>query len=405
MRWLFYNPHDDAEARCHASLLDRIDAWWDAFSAKTADLKALFSRKSEWDLPEWMEDWLGAIDPRLMWEYGRAIQGDGHRLVITPETEKGLRPLCASILERAPRLEGWEFYPYRLAEGVDDAQATVEARTGGDLKGVSVEVKTGKHHRVDLTYRSPRTTGDADQQAFNDAFVATETLLGEECLDKWVGAIEARPVARAGFLAGRLKRGKPVNLIPLTRLQETVGSLIGGLRDQLPNQPCHRWVADAEWTAWELTPTQDDDYPQQSDLFVARSPLSTMWTAAHNGGLFYSERFSRCNETFCYVKLDGSEGLEEMRFADKAKIEDALDAALRPDGLGCSIGGGTGLRYSYIDLALTDLFRGVDVVRRVLRAGNMQRRSWIEFFDADMVDEWVGIYDDSPPPPRDDDTS
>ncbi len=50
------------------------------------------------------------------------------------------------------------------------------------------------------------------------------------------------------------------------------------------------------------------------------------------------------------------------KFADKSEIEDALDAVLRPQKFGCHIGGGTGLRYSYIDLALTDVNRGVDAI-------------------------------------------
>jgi hypothetical protein len=99
------------------------------------------------------------------------------------------------------------------------------------------------------------------------------------------------------------------------------------------------------------------------------------------------------------VKIDGSEGLDEEEFADKAEIEDALDEVLKPDGLGCQIGGGTGVRYSYVDLALVDLPRGIEAVRKRLQQGNLTKRSWIQFFDAGLAAEWIGIYDDSPPPP------
>jgi hypothetical protein len=129
--------------------------------------------------------------------------------------------------------------------------------------------------------------------------------------------------------------------------------------------------------------------------------IAPLWTAAHGGGLFCSERFSRCGETFCYVKLDGSQVLAEERVADKSKIEDALDAALKPSKLGCSIGGGTGLRYSYIDLALTDVDKGIERIRHALQAAQVPNRSWIQFFDTDLAAEWVGIYDDCPPPPLD----
>jgi hypothetical protein len=114
---------------------------------------------------------------------------------------------------------------------------------------------------------------------------------------------------------------------------------------------------------------------------------------------FYSDRFSRCKETFAYVKIDGSNGLGGSRVSDRAGIEDALDTELASDKLGIHIGGGTGLMYSYIDLALTDLDRGVERARKVLRKLKVPERSWVLFFDADLAAEWVGVYPETPPPP------
>jgi hypothetical protein len=124
-----------------------------------------------------------------------------------------------------------------------------------------------------------------------------------------------------------------------------------------------------------------------------------MWTTAHTGGLFFSERFTRCGETFCYLKIDGAEGLEGSAFEGKDEIEEALDALLGAAKLGCTIGGGSGLRYSYIDLALADLGPGIQAIRKVLRAAKIPKRTWIQFYDSDLGAEWVGIYDDTPPPP------
>jgi hypothetical protein len=398
MRWIYYNRNSAAEAAEHERLLADIDAFWQALAAKTNDLSALFSRQKEWDLPAWMQQHLEPINSRLPWEFGPAVAGSGHRLVITPEAERGLRPLVATMIERAPRLPGWEFYPHRLAESAEMAQQMVDVRSGGSLEGVEVEARIGEQHLVDLVFRGPKTRDAEDQQAFNDAIVATETLLGEECLDKWIGAIEVAPL-RNGLLRGLLSRGKSAGSIPLDRLKERVDALVSSLREQLPPKPFHRRIDEVEWAVFQLQPEERDDYPDQSDMFVGKSADQSLWIATHCGRPFSSERFSRCGETFCYVKLDGSEGLEGSKFQDKSEIEDALDAVLKPAGLGCHIGGGTGLRYSYIDLALTDRDRGLETVRKVLREGKLPRRSWILFFDADLVDEWIGIHDDTPPPP------
>jgi len=59
----------------------------------------------------------------------------------------------------------------------------------------------------------------------------------------------------------------------------------------------------------------------------------------------------------------------------------------------------TGLKYSYVDLALVDVERGIEVVKKVLQDGNIPKRTWILFFDADLQSRWIGIWEGAPPPP------
>lgn len=97
--------------------------------------------------------------------------------------------------------------------------------------------------------------------------------------------------------------------------------------------------------------------------------------------------------------MDGSKGLTPEGFADKAEIEDSLDQALRRENLGAVVGGGTGRRYSYVDLALVDVPRAIPVVRTALQSGKMPKRTWLQFFDSELAREWVGISADSPERP------
>ena len=162
---------------------DLIANWWTEFSKQAPHLDGLFQGKEEWDLPEWMQQNLAAIHSHLMWEFGPARCGPGHRLVITAESRKELRPLVREILRRAPQLEGWEFYGYRLAEDIDQAAATVEGRVGGEIGSLKVLVQLGDFNRVDLRFLG--FPPEADEQQNNSvAFVASETLLGEEVLDR-----------------------------------------------------------------------------------------------------------------------------------------------------------------------------------------------------------------------------
>lgn len=394
MRWRFLNPRSPADAEFRRQMLARIDAWWSEFAANSDRLARLFSREEQWDLPAWMQEHLGDVDGRLCWEYGPAVRGEGHRLVITPESHRELRPLTATIVERAPRLPGWEFYSYRLPESAESAQMMVDARTGGDLTGVEVQAALGEHRLVDLKFLSPGASGPDDEQALNNALVATETLLGEENLDHHVGVIAVDRL-KSGFF-----RKKP-STIPLDRLYDTVRSLISASRDQLPDRPHYAWATAEEisWYAVQMQPQEADDYPRFEDQFTAITPVQELWVATRCGRPFCSERFSRCGELFCCLKLDGAEGLEGSEFDDREAIENAINAALIPRKLGCTIGGGTGMRYSYIELALAQPDQALAALRERLQAGRLPQRSWVLFHDADLCGEWVGVYDETPAPP------
>jgi hypothetical protein len=389
MRWLFSDPDDRTEAAVRKRVLARIKDWWTAFEDKAPALSELFRGKKQWDLPGWMADNLQAIDPNLCWEFGPAVRTAGHRLVITPESRHHLRLLVRTILDRAPDLAGWEFYPYRLAEDLEQAENTVAGRTAGTLDGVTAELQIGEGHRIDLLFRSPVTKGEDDREAMNVAFVAAESLLGERALDRWVGAMQVAPPARG--LKGRA--------ISLARLKDTFDALVDSIRDRLPDRPFAGWALEGQWNLIKLQPDEADDYPGRADLFVATTCDVELWKSAHHPAPFYSQRFSRHKETFAYVKVDGSHFRRGSEAADRGVIEDALDAELAQGGLGVHIGGGTGLKYSYIDLALTDLDRGVERTRQALRKLRVPERSWVLFFDADLSAEWVGVYPETPPPP------
>jgi hypothetical protein len=404
MRWRIIDPANTREAAEREAVIRKIDAWWKAFQAKTGDLSAFFAGKAKWDLADWMHRHFSAIHPNMMWEFGPAVQGSGQRLVITPESAHHLRPLAHAIRKRAPAINGWEFYEYRLPESLESTRFTVQGRVGCDPSDFKVKVSRGMQHRIDLEFTSPSLAAADQEQGSHAAFIAAETLLGEYVLNEWIGGISFTP-GKTGGLKGMFG-GKAMPLphfLELDRLKDTVESVKGSIIDQLPPQPHYEWVNDdnpnVNWSVWKLKPEQADEYAEQRDLLVGRSVNPEMWKTAHTGELFSSKRFSRCGETFCYVKIDGAEGLGDGGFADKAEIEDALDAALRSDKLGCHIGGGTGIRYSYVDLALVDVMKGIEVVRRCLRAGNAPQRSWVQFFDSDWGAEWVGVYKDTPAPP------
>ena len=388
MRWLFPDMNDAEEAAQVRQAMQAIENWWQAFGEKAGGFDKLLRRSA--DLTQFMEETLQAIHPSLMWEFGPAVHTKGHRLVITPETERWLRPLVRTILHRAPKIEGWEFYPYRLPEDVEQTALAVKGRVGLNIDGATVDASVAPGRKIDLFYSFPKLSRKSDEERMQAAFVTTEVLLGEQVLDTWIGVI-ALQEGEAG------SGSKP---LPLAQAQAAVSTLIQAIYDQLPTTRSQHIGGGENWSTIKLDPPEEvEDYPGRSDLVVASTHDVELFQGIHGGFPFSSACHSKAREIFCYLKLDAQQVPKDDVLAFRGLFENALNQALLQANFGGCIGAGTGLRYSYIDLALTDLARGVPLVRDTIAKLQAPQRSWLLFHDDDLAAEWVGIYPNTPPPP------
>ncbi len=387
MRWKFFIPGErpDEDAR-RAMVSTQIDAWWEAFAAKAEDLDRMFNGHGEWDLVAWMEQTLQRVDARLMWEFGPGGSG-GHRLAITPEADHHLRPLVDEILARAPTLPGWSFFAHRRAESVEQMTLAIKNRTGAEPAFSGVGLTVGECNRIDLSFQFlPSFLDQQRDLARTQAFLAAESLLGEDLSTDWVGVLDAVAEVAQPLPPGALRRA----FIMLGAEQ----------RSRIPAQPFLDRLESLAWTEIDLNPKKQEDYLHRYDLGAAVTCAPDLWRNAHSSQLFWSGRFSRSGEMFCYLKIDRGGPLRRSAVGKRIKLEDALNQALRPGRLGCVIGGGSGRRYNYIDLALLDVRSAAEAIRHVLQRGGLKtRRAWLLFFDDALAAEWIGMWPESPVPP------
>lgn len=400
MRWIFCDDPDE-RARREATLA-RMDAFWRGFSERTEDFAAVFRQESDFDLVQWMQEHLGAVDRRIMWEFGPALSGRGHRLVVTTEGAHELRPMVDALVARAPALGDWEVYGYRMPDPPELALQGVQARTGVDMSDAKVSVGIGEERTIELRVCSPKMSFGANDAVWNGGLVAIESLVGEETLDRWIGAIDVAPMPKPVKRWGIFRAQEPVDdtLVPLGELRARVDGLVEQLKAERAAAPFAALDPEAaEWTMLQLAPEEAPDYPGQADLAVVRTCALDLWKASHGPGLFFDERFSAHGESFAFLKIDQQAVAPERRVEAKTPIEEAVLAFLADGGRGALIASGSGLRYAYLELALADRDRGVAELRELLRGLEVPVRSWLLFFESHLAGEWVGVYPETPPPP------
>jgi hypothetical protein len=313
-------------------------------------------------------------------------------------------PLVAEIIGKAPRSDRFTAVRYRPALPVDVALADVRARGPMDLAGARVRIGFSRGHLLEIVVFSHAVSSAADESALDAANMLVPRIVGEQVFDEWVGSIDVAPLARGGSLrvVNDAAPG-PDAALPLTELRASVEAAVRGVDAELPEAPYHTFCERAEWTLLEMTPTlvvAGEDYAAQDDLAFLSTMLPECMKSFLQGAPFSSRRFSRWNERFAYVKIDVDEKSIEERHALRIELEDRLNALLVPGRAGCVVGAGLGLRYLYLELALERFDDGVRLVQKKLANLGVGPRAWILFCDTSLRDEWIGIGDDTLPPPR-----
>lgn len=384
---------EDAE---RARLRGLMDAWWAAFAERSTDIADVFERRGTFDLPAFMDATLHAVDQRLCWEFGSATTGEGHRLCITPEADRNLRPLLDELLSRAPALPGWEFHAYRSNDPAELVLDVVEARCGirPDTARVRME-RSDERRMVDVTWElGPEIP---EEKLGHVAFVLTETTFGEEMLDRWVGAVEHQRVAKGIFSRGPKWRG-----LKLEEARPALDTEVRRLLQSLPEIPWWQLRPREEredGPSWRMLKGEGTNGPPGREDLISLVTVSPEVTNGTFSPRFWSGRHSRCGESFVYVQVAADGPPSGARLDRREQIEDALDEALIPRKLGAVISSATGVRWDYIDLAVTDLHAAAEVAVKAMRAAEVDGPAWIRCHDADWTSEWKGVWDDETPPP------
>jgi hypothetical protein len=291
--------------------------------------------------------------------------------------------------------------PVKVALSLPGALAEVRARTGLDLSSARVRLGFSRGHLLEAVVLSSVFTSRTDERALDAANLLVPLLLGENVFDDWFGAVDVAPAPRPGslrVLAAGATAPDPTLL--LTDVKPAVEAAIRGVDASLPDKPYYALGDRAEWTLLEAEPAVADDYVAQDDLVLLSTKLPEAMKCFLQGSPFSSRRFSKHGERFVYAKIDSVGRTTDERYALRLSIEEALQKVLARSGLGCAVGAGIGLRYVYVVLALLHLDDGVAIAQSALQELAVPRRAWILACDSACEDDWMGVWDDTPAPPR-----
>ncbi|GAB5388600.1 MAG: hypothetical protein Alpg2KO_15680 [Alphaproteobacteria bacterium] len=362
--------------------IKRIKRFWQKLDWARKDMERAINGSTAFDMGKWMQVHLRSVDPRLDWTAERGYQG-GYRMSLGCGPHQHLRPILRAMIDTAPSLPSWSFTTWREPYELGDGLGRVRSLTGFDPSRVTVRVERGRHHRFNLTYFIPDPASRPAAQWKLILHLLTETLLGEDMVEIWIGEI-----GHAEIHHGRYRS------IRLDQFIDEMERQAAMLARTLPDEPPHRLADKLPWQEYKLDPRGNaSSFPEKTDMTWCRTVVPDLLESWLAGDRVYSERFTAFDESYVYLKCRFDSPAQQSGFRDR------LNMRLARDRLGGMVGEGKGLAYGYLDYALSDVSAAVPVIREVAARMGLAKRSWLLFYDADLRAEWVPLHPDAPRPP------
>lgn len=335
---------------------ERIVTFWSEFSKHKDSL----ARKGMKYTTQWLQKHIAAIDSRLMWEVVPWTPGKTE-LAFTCEYQFELKPLIEHILENAPTLDDWIFSGVRPPVPMRDVPRVFRSRTGKSIPECKVSLFSTPTNFVNILFSAtPSVRRDVTS---DDLLVLSEIILGEERLAVWGGEVDFDNDGSFSFDPASVVSQREISLEAFQSAFDAACKSI--LSETTPEKYYYEEQQPEIGALFDFT---SEDQSLERYTYNTRQPRITEATLEYR---FWSRRFSRLDEEFCFISIEPTDRNNED-VTHRVRLEELIDGELRAARLGCVFGGGMGPGKLFIDLVLADVDESVVRIKRLLAAEKLK---------------------------------
>src|SRR5690349_1175847 len=184
-------------------LEQRLDAFWTWWAGARDSIAADIPRGTVGARAAEISTQVNLVSPSLAWELGQGASAQ-HAFVVSCEGNPEIRPIALQWAASAPPADAtWEYHPSRQPgppqvleiRGVRVALRELRSITSWDEARETLDVRLWH----------PAFDGLPTEVKAQISFLFLDNLVGEDDVERWIGAIEADPAAQAGMAADELR--------------------------------------------------------------------------------------------------------------------------------------------------------------------------------------------------------
>jgi hypothetical protein len=354
------------------TLKERVAWFWDWFAASADRFYATIEDKKCAELqPETSQ----AIDrwlPGMAWVYGPGENNTGHSLTLSGEGVLAKQFVAEYWLSQAPKLDGWTFYASRQPSDSFNGITLHLEKDGETFKPIEfwiVPYLDQDAEKIDISVWHPSIQRLPERARFMALFLMLDELLGEHGTQNWIGEIK--------FSEDQLKKA-----IPIAELRDVI-------QDAQRDHGWKKFTPTDTYSSYQLK-EQENEW-LRSDTVAGSSRFFRLLSDYFDAEGPCEHPLPDLGVDLVFVAIPTQYFPKGEEVTGRGEIEDDLIAALEAEASGISLGGATGHQNCYIDLALLDGDRSLDIVRSVLRKRRVPKQTKIHFFTEDRASEVILI--------------
>lgn len=376
-RWVFNDSSIPEEAAYKAGTLAKIDTFWREFEKNKDSLNPNIGKKTSETVPPFMKKYLSDINPYIMWELKVDPNDESiTNFTITAESEPALRPILKTMVERAPKLKEWRFVNYLPPFKANEIFDGLKTKDNFKLTAYETKCEISPKNKIDITIYSPDF--EDSEEASANGYRLAELVLGEENAERWAGRFRSvkRAVTKDEKTAS-IEFSKGFNALKQTILAN------------LPDKPYFNYD-------WQQRPKY---------FYVVPNPKNPKTSVDINkcidSPLFYSDRYSKCGDKFCYLVTGEKWGFKTEN--DIIPLLDQMDKTLVDAKCGITWAhnltiGKNGECHFSVDMCINDIPKAVPILKKLVAEHKVTRNTFLIFHDADWRFEWISLTDDKEAP-------
>lgn len=336
----------------------RVERFWDWFGQAAPRFYQIIDSGQCSSLAEEVSKKVAEMLPGFAWVFGPGEGGKGHSFTLSGEGDPHRQLLSIYWCSRAPKLNGWTFYPSRQPGSIAGAKMQMGNLDFDPLEFWITPSVDCEREKVDLAVWHPRFDRIKEKDRWTALFLFLDEVLGEYGTQQWIGEI-------------KLNNQQLTESMPLADLP----SFIRKLQDE------RGWTKSPPGESGVVYRCQEPhERFLRGDVIVG----STCQPALINEYLRAEGRLDDPLEgtgaDYVFVAFDAAVLPQGGESAARGVIEDALEQELRSAASGRVLGGAFGRQSAYIDLLLCDGRNSLELVQRVVREKGLQSGASINFF-------------------------